>query len=322
MTATKDEPVTPSASRPPALAVLVTLYRVSIVIIAGFIVLAVLIVFVRTAVYKVHPYERGLHMRGGRYLTEDEPGWHLQIPLWDTVILVKVNERLGYIDQIRAVTADDLTMVVSLEYTYRVTNAGRFALDVDNPERILFEFVQGKLRDVINTMQMAAVMHGRAEVNDRLLSELQAKEAQYGVQFVTVQIQSASPPENVLNAIENRMVATQLKEQAEAQAAQARVLADAEFYAAQKKAEAAAYRITTESAAQNTAAEGLLFVLAKHPELATEYLDYLTAQALQSNSKWVIGTAATPILDLRQTEATPAVSPPSPVPTPTAPVTQ
>ncbi len=309
---------TPGAAPVPAkrssLATLNTLYRISVVIIAAFILLVVILVVMRTVVYKVHPYERGLHMRGGRFLTVDEPGWHLQIPLWDTVILVKVNERLGYIDQIRAVTSDDLTMIVSLEYTYRVTDPTRFALEVDNPERILFELVQGKLRDVVNTKQMADVMHGRAELNDRLLTELQAKEAQYGVEFVTVQIQSASPPENVVIAIENRMVATQIQEQAEAEAAQTRILADAELYASKKRADATAYEITTQSEAQKIAASSMLSALADHPELAQDYLDYLVAQALQSNSKWVIGTNATPFIDMRDANVTSLPLPPSPTP--------
>jgi regulator of protease activity HflC (stomatin/prohibitin superfamily) len=305
----------PAPSRPAPMVLLTTLYRLGVVIIAGFIVLAVLIVIGRTVIYKVHPYERGLHLRGGRFLTEDEPGWHLQIPLWDTVILVKVNERLGYVDQIRAVTSDDLAMMVSLEYTYRVADPARFALEVDNPERILFEFVQGKLRDVVNTMQMAGLMHGRAEVNERLLGELRAKEAQYGVEFVTVQIQSASPPENVLTAIENRMVASQRKEQADAEAAQMRILADAENYSAQKKADAMAYQITAESESRKVAAANLLAVLGAYPVLANKYMDYLMTQALQTNSKWVLGVGGTPILDLRDIGAeTP--TPSAPVPTP------
>ena len=278
-----------------------TLFRISVVVIAAFIVILAVVLVVRSAVYKVHPYERGLHMRGGRFLMVDEPGWHFQIPLWDTVYLVKVNERLGYIDQLRAVTSDDLTMNVSLEYTYRVVEPARFALEVDNPERILFEFVQGKLRDVVNTKQMADVMHGRAELNEELLAELTAKEAQYGVEFVTVQIQSASPPETVVNAIETRMIASQLQEQAEAEAAQTRIAADAEFYAAQKRADAAAYEIVTQSEAQQAAAENMLSILDAYPHLSTSYLDYLTTLSLQNNSKWVIGAqGAVPFIDMRE----------------------
>ena len=256
----------------------------------------------RLVIYKIHPYERGLHLRGGYFLGVNEPGWHTQIPFWDTVVIVQVNERLGYVDQIQAVTADDLTMVVSLQYTYLVTDPKRFALEVDDPERILFELVQGKLRDVINTKEMTDIMHSRAGLNTTLKSELQSMESQYGVQFVTVQMQSASPPEDVLKAIEARMVAVQLQEQAEAEAAQSRILADAEYYTAQREADAEAYTITEIAKSKSESTEMLLEALTGSDALVQKYLDYLIAQELSDNSKWVLGTGGTPIIDLRSEE--------------------
>lgn len=282
-------------------------FRVSMIVVAAFIVLMVALSLGRSIILKIHPYERGLHMRGGQFINVDEPGWHFQIPYWDTVIVVKVNERLGYIDQLRAVTADDLTMVVSLQYTYRVTDPVRFAMDVDDPERILFEFVQGKLRDVINTRKMTDVMHSRAQLSQDLLSELQAVESQYGVQFVTVQMQSASPPEDVVKAIEARMVAVQLQEQAEAESARKRTVADADYYAAQRAADAEAYQLTQVAESKRKSAELLLKELDKHGTLSEKYLDYLMTQELRENSKWIIGSGGTPIIDLRgEGSSTPA----------------
>ena len=279
-----------------------SLFRIAVVILAVFIVLVVVLGVGRLVIYKIHPYERGLHLRGGYFLGVDEPGWHTQIPFWDTVVIVQVNERLGYVDQIQAVTADDLTMVVSLQYTYLVTDPKRFALEVDDPERILFELVQGKLRDVINTKEMTDIMHSRAGLNTTLKSELQSMESRYGVQFITVQMQSASPPEDVLKAIEARMVAVQLQEQAEAEAAQSRILADAEYYTAQREADAEAYTITEIAKSKSESTEMLLEALTGSDALVQKYLDYLIAQELSDNSKWVLGTGGTPIIDLRAEE--------------------
>lgn len=276
-----------------------TLYKASVVILATLILLTVILVLARASIYKVHPYERGIHLRGGRFMSVDQPGWHFKIPLWDTVILVRVNERLGYVDQISAMTADDVTMIVSLQYTYVVTDPRRFALDVDDPERILFEFVQGKLRDVVNTKNMTEVMHDRARMNQEIMEALKTKEDQYGVRFVTVQIQSASPPEEVVQAIKDRMVAVQRQEQAQAEAEQVRIRADADYYAAQKRAEAEAYQITLVAEAQRKSIQMLIAELAQYPDIATEYLRYLTAQELKANSKWIITGESTPIVDLR-----------------------
>lgn len=306
---------TPTPVLPQRRSPLDTAYRFAVVIFASLVSVAVVLVIGQSALYKIHEYERGLHLRGGQFLAVNEPGWHVQIPLVDTVIIVKVNERLGYVERINAVTADNLSMVVSLQYTYRVTDPATFALRVDDPERILFEFVQGRLRDVVNTQSMADMMSNRAAFNARMLDELRTKEAQYGVQFVTVQIQSAEPPANVVQAIEDRMVAIQRQEQAQAEAAQARIvaqaqaesqrlLADAEFYAAQKRAEAEAYQIRQRAQAQQESVRLLLAQLSQQPDLAAKYLDYLMTQELRDNSKWILsGGTASPNLELRLSDA-------------------
>lgn len=286
------------------------LYKLSIVLLAALAVLLVALYVGRAAVYKIHEFERGLHLRGGRFLGVQNPGWHVQVPLVDTVIIVKVIERLGYVERIPAMTSDNVTMDVSLQFTYRVTNPERFALAVDDPERIVFEFVQGRLRDVINTKTMTGVMNQRTEMNLEIMQELKEKEDQYGVEFMTVQIQSASPPAEVLSAIKDRMVAVQRQEQAEAEAAQQRTVADAQFYAAQKEAEADAYRISTTAVAeaeqiqltteaQQLAVRAILSELEGKGALAEKYIDYLIAVELKENSKWILGTGAEPILELR-----------------------
>ena len=287
------------------------LYRTSVVILTGLILIGVLLFVGRAAVYKIHEYERGLHLRGGRFLSVQTPGWHVQIPLVDTVIIVRVNERLGYVEQIPAMTSDNVTMLVSLQYTYRVTNPEQYALQVDDPERIVFEFVQGKLRDVVNTKAMADVMNDRMLMNAEIMEVLKEKETQYGVEFVTVQMQSASPPEEVLTAIKDRMVAVQRQEQAQAEAAQSKTLADANLYAAQKQAEAEAYQITATAQAdaermrltaeaQQIAIRSMMAELSEQGALGEKFVEYLIAQELKENSKWVINGDSAPVVDLRE----------------------
>ena len=275
------------------------LYRNALVIIIVLLVGGTLFSLARAAIYKIRPYERGLHLRGGKFIGIDEPGWHIQIPFVDTVIGVIVIERSGTIDQLAAMTADDVTMDISLLYTYRVTDPVRYQLEVLDPEKIVAGFVQGTLRDVVNTRMMDEVMHSRSEINLEVMSILQKKEEQYGVEFILVQIQSASPPGEVVDAIKNRMVAVQLQEQAEAEASQQRTLADSQFYTAQKAAEGEAYQITRRAEAQAEALRITLQELEGKGPLAEQYIQVLVAQELHENSKWIISNGGKiPVIDL------------------------
>ena len=277
------------------------LYRNALLILVLMIAGVLVFSLARAAIYKIRPYERGLHLRGGRFLGIDEPGWHIQIPFVDTVIGVMVIERSGTVDKLAVMTADDVTMDVSLLYTYKVTDPVRYQLEVLDPEAIVGRFVQGTLRDVVNTHKMDEVMHSRAEINLEVSTLLQAKEEQYGVEFILIQIQSASPPAEVVDAIKNRMVAEQLQEQAAAEAAQQQTLADSNFYSAQKKAEGDAYQIAKLAEAQAQAMRVILEELEGRGTLGEKYIQVLIAQELSQNSKWIIGGAGgmLPILDLR-----------------------
>lgn len=275
------------------------LYKNALLILVVLFVGLILFSLTRAAVYKIRPYERGLHLRGGRFVAIDEPGWHVQIPFVDTVIGVTVIERSGMIEQLAAMTADDVTMDVSLLYTYKVTDPVRYQLEVLDPEAIVAGFVQGTLRDVVNTRTMDEVMHSRAGINQSVISILQEREAQYGVEFVLIQIQSASPPAEVVNAIKDRMVAVELQEQAAAEAAQQRTLADSQFYAAQKEAEGEAIQINVTSQAQLEALQSILDELESKGPLGEKYIQVLIAQELRPNSKWIISSGGTiPVIDL------------------------
>lgn len=283
----------------------------------------VLFSLARASVYKIRPYERGLHLRGGSFVGIDEPGWHFQIPFVDTVIGVVVTERPGNIEQLAAMTADDVTMDISLLYTFRVVDPVRYQLEVLRPEAIVSGFVEGTLRDIVNTKDMDQVMHSRAEINQEVMTALQVKEDQYGVEFVLVQIQNASPPVEVVTAIKDRMVAVQLQEKSTAEATQQRILADSQFYSAQKEADGEAYQITKLAEAEATrislttraekeALREILAELEGKGILAEQYIQVLIAQELSQNSKWIITDGEmTPMLDLRQsTEQTPETEQP------------
>jgi regulator of protease activity HflC (stomatin/prohibitin superfamily) len=292
--------------------------RNALTVIIILIVGGALFSLARDAVYKIRPYERGLHLRGGAFVGIDQPGWHFRIPFVDTVIGLNVVERPGEI-KVATMTADNVTLDVSLLYTYRVVDPVRYALEVTNPESIVAGFVQGALRDVVNTQPMDNVLGSRAEINQQVMAFLRTREEQYGVQFVLVQIQSAEPPREVVDAIKDRMVAVQLQEQATAEATQQRTLADSNFYTAQKQAEGEAYQITRlaeaeatrislTSEAQKEALRAILLELEGKGTLAEQYIQVLIAQELRQNSKWIISNGETmPVIDLRENESIPEV---------------
>jgi regulator of protease activity HflC (stomatin/prohibitin superfamily) len=110
-------PAKDAIKRPLARGCLERVYANASLILIIIISAIILFSLVRAAIYKIRPYERGLHLRGGAFVSLDDPGWHIMIPFADTMIPVIVIERSGTIEKLSAMTADDVTMDVSLLYT-------------------------------------------------------------------------------------------------------------------------------------------------------------------------------------------------------------
>ncbi len=84
-----------------------------------------------------------------------------------------------------------------------------------------------------------------------------------------------------------------------AEAVQRKTLADAEYYASQKRAEAEAYQITKTAAAQQQAVRALLAELKDKGDLAEHYIQFMIAQELKENRKWIISGDSTPIVNVQ-----------------------
>jgi regulator of protease activity HflC (stomatin/prohibitin superfamily) len=129
----------------------------------------------------------------------------------------------------------------------------------------------------------------RAEINREVMDALREREDQYGIEFTLVQIQSASPPTEVVSAIKDRMVVVEKQ-------------ADGEANQIIKLAEAQAMQIALTSQAKQEAVGAMLDELDGRGDLAGQYIQVLLAQELQPNSKWIInGGDATPVIELRET---------------------
>ena len=69
-------------------------------------------------------------------------------------------------------------------------------------------------------------------------------------------------------------------------------MADAEFYTSQRQADAEAYQIAQTAEAQMQSLRVLLEELDGKGVLAEQYIQFMIAQELKENSKWIISSDA------------------------------
>lgn len=202
---------------------------VAVAVLAGVALLALLL-----GVRVVQQYEQGVVFRLGRVRAQiRQPGLTAIIPLVDR--LVKVNMQIGTqsVPAQEGITKDNVTVTVDAVVFYRVIDAVKAIVNVQNYLYAVSQVSQTSLRAVIGKTSLQDLLQERDQVSAALQSIIDAPtEGPWGVKIERVEIKDVALPESLKRS---------LSRQAEAERErQARIItADGELQASQKLAEAA-----------------------------------------------------------------------------------
>jgi len=193
----------------------------------------VVIVILALAVKIVRQYERAVIFRLGKLLGEKGPGIFVIIPLMDR--LVKMDLRIRELDvpSQTVVSKDNVSFDVDAVVYYKVTDACKAVVEVEDYAAATSLLAQTTLRDVLGQNELDTILSARDELNKKVQEILDITTNPWGMQVVMVTMRDVALPENMLRAIARQAEAEREK--------RARIiLAEGEFQASQRMSEAAA----------------------------------------------------------------------------------
>ncbi len=218
-------------------------YRVKMTIldVIGYLFLLVIILWILSASIKVvREYERGVIFRLGRFVGAKGPGLFFIIPMADRFVKVDLRIVAFDIPKQRVITKDNVSVDVDAAVYYRVFDPGKAIIQVENYLQATNLLSQTTLRDVLGQVELDDLLVKREELSKRIGEILDVYTDPWGIKVAAVAIKDVSIDETMLRAIAKQAEAEREK--------RARIIiAEGEFIAAEKIAQAAE-KYTTPSA--------------------------------------------------------------------------
>lgn len=219
----------------------------------------ILIAFLSNALKILPEYERGVLFRLGRLKGVRGPGLVFIIPGIDR--LVRVSLRIVALDvpSQDVISRDNVTVKVSAVVYFRVMEAEKAIVQVENYLYATSQLAQTTLRSVLGQVELDELLANREKINQELQQILDGHTGPWGVKVTTVEVKNIDLPQEMQRAI---------AKQAEAERERrAKVIhADGELQASEKLAQAAT-------------------MLASEPtSMQLRYLQTLTEIAAEKNS--------------------------------------
>jgi len=199
----------------------------------GIITIIIIALFIlANAIRILREYERGIIFRLGRLMGTKGPGLILLIPIVDR--MVKVSLRIVTMDvpSQDVITRDNVSVKVNAVVYFRVMDASKAVVEVEDFLYATSMISQTTLRSVLGQVELDDLLSQREKINQQLQKIIDEQTEPWGVKVTVVEVKNVDLPEEMRRAI---------AAQAEAERAKrAKVIhAEGEFQAAEKIAAAA-----------------------------------------------------------------------------------
>ena len=229
----------------------------------SILTIAFLAILVLSSAIKVlREYERAVVFRLGRSIGTKGPGLILLIPVVDKMVKVPLRTVAMDVPPQDVITRDNVSVKVNAVIYFRVLDATRAVLEVENYLYATSQIAQTTLRSTLGESELDELLSSRDKINKELQRVIDGHTEPWGVKVSTVEVKNVDLPQEMQRAIARQAEAERER--------RAKVInAEGELQASQKLSEAAS-------------------VIAREPlAMQLRYLQTLAEIATENNSTTV-----------------------------------
>jgi regulator of protease activity HflC (stomatin/prohibitin superfamily) len=200
---------------------------------AIIVVLIVGVLFLFAAVKVAREYERGVVFRLGRLIGIKGPGLFILIPFIDKAVKVDLRTVTLNVPPQEVITKDNVTVKVTAVAYFRVVDASKAIVQVENYLVATSQIAQTTLRSVLGQVDLDQLLSERDQINDRLQTIIDEQTHPWGVKVSVVEVKDVELPVSMQRALARQA-------EAERERRAKIIAADGEYQASEKLGQAAA----------------------------------------------------------------------------------
>ena len=198
-----------------------------IYIVLGFIILLVLI-----SIRQINEYERGVLFTLGKFSGLRQPGWRLVIPVIQSMNKVDIRVKAIDVPEQQAITKDNIPVRVNAVIYYKVDDASKAVLAVEDFRYAISQLAQTSMRNVVGEVELDELLAERANLSEKIRLIVDSASDPWGIKVDNVELKDVILPQNM-----ERTIAKQAEAERERRAVI--IKAEGEVESANNMAEAA-----------------------------------------------------------------------------------
>lgn len=170
-----------------------------IVVIA--IVIAILFVILLGSIRQINEYERGILFTCGKFSKIMNPGWNIIIPIFQSFNKVDIRTKAVDVPEQDAITKDNVSVRINAVIYYKVFDASKALLEVENFRYAVSQLAQTTMRNAVGAVSLDELLSSREKISSEICSIIDKETDPWGIKVENVELKDIALPEQMKRVI-------------------------------------------------------------------------------------------------------------------------
>jgi len=153
------------------------------------------------SIKQVNQYQKGIKFMLGKYIGLMEPGWRLVFPIIQTYRKVDLRVKAVDVPNQEAITKDNISVAVNAVIYYKVKEADKVVLEVENFTYAISQMAQTTMRNAVGQVDLDELLSQRDRVSENIRKIIDAATDPWGIKVDNVELKDIVLPEEMKRII-------------------------------------------------------------------------------------------------------------------------
>ncbi len=163
----------------------------------AFFALFIVIISIR----QVNQYQRGIKFTFGKFTGVMEPGWRLVWPIIQSSQKVDIRTKAVDVPDQKAITRDNVSITVNAVIYYKISDAMKAILEVEDYKYAIFQYAQTTMRNIVGEVTLDELLASRDKIADRIREIVDSETTSWGLKVQNVELKDVSLPTDLERVI-------------------------------------------------------------------------------------------------------------------------
>ena len=164
------------------------------------IAVIVLIILLRSIV-QINEYERGIKFVKGKFSKIVEPGWRIVLPIFQSLKKVDIRTKVVDVPEQDAITKDNVSIRINAVIYYKVFDAGKAVLEVENFYYAVSQLAQTTMRNAVGAVSLDELLGEREKLSENICKVIDEATDPWGIKVENVELKDITLPEDMKRVI-------------------------------------------------------------------------------------------------------------------------